>query len=126
MKRAALLFASLALAAVIGAGVAAAQQQTFYSAHAGATGRPTSSPNAPAINVDVYYNGGCGPQSSNRHGSHSKRPCTTARRNGRHTNQPTPMPSRHPSRHPSPHPSPHPSHRPVLKPSYRPYPRSTP
>ncbi|HTU71877.1 MAG TPA: hypothetical protein VMF11_16355 [Candidatus Baltobacteraceae bacterium] len=53
MKRAALLLATLALVAAASTG-AGAQQQTFWTAHAGATGRPT--PSAQPISPYIYYN----------------------------------------------------------------------
>jgi hypothetical protein len=66
------------------------QQQTFYSAHAGATGKPTATP--PPINPYVYVNGACS----------GKRSTANCRRNGK----PSPRPSARPSsRPPSPRPT---------------------
>ncbi|HUN29435.1 MAG TPA: hypothetical protein VMV65_06490 [Alphaproteobacteria bacterium] len=95
MKRSASILALAALVAALTAG-AGAQQQTFYTAHAGATGPPT--PTAQPINPDVYYNANCAPSKGSGKKPHGgKNPCTSGHR-------PTPRPSGKPPK-PSPRPT---------------------
>jgi len=82
------IFATVALAAALTGG-AGAQQQTFYTAHAGPTGPvPVITPQP--LPSNYYYGGGCAPQSGNKKPPRGSNPCIG---NG---HRPSPHPSGRP------------------------------